>query len=268
MKKPSDRRDHMEEINMSAAPACSEALPEVRLEDDLVEEIPAAFRPVILRVRGELSSDLQPLVVQQPCFGHLWVDPDDGRCPESTTCDLATACKAVYNEVLHNEIKRPRKPQKRKAPNRGKYKGTSKYQRHGYFNMGRPVDKMVAVLVSDLGDPPVLPKNWVRAHFAEYEKQGKLLSSTTTSYHSFLVDGVTVCRFWTNAAGGALVDLSSTLADAAKEAGFDLQEVTPKSKKKLAPCTHRMFCGDVEDAKTLAKLIKTTYKLRKKRSKK
>ena len=112
--------------------------------------------------------------------------------------------------------------------------------------MGRPVDKALAHLLEGLGNPPILPKGWHHTQFDEhYSKLGRMLVSQTTSYTSVMVDGNVLLRFWTNAGGCALIDFDPAITGlfAAFKTHTRITEIPPGSKKKLAPCTHRVLLG-------------------------
>lgn len=147
---------------------------------------------------------------------------------------------------------------------RGKYKGTGKYTRHGYFDMGRPVDASIRRLMHELDYPEELPKNWSStAIAAKYPNGGVLLVARTASYHSIIVGSALVCRAWTNAAGYSLVDLSPLLVAKLKTLNVPVTPLPAKSKdaKKYHAFAGRYYMKSEEDAERLANWIKQSYKL-------
>jgi hypothetical protein len=270
---------------------------------DDVSEIPADFLPVIQRAHKEMGPKNAAKAEETGCFGFLWKD-EQGICEYSSDCDVSLYCQAVWDEVNEEVTEAPQKtskpvskpapakptpepkpPKAKKASSlatpvsqretkvlikpakRGKYKGTGQYVRHGYFDMGRPVDQLIRVLRVKLGEPPVLPKNWNWMKWEDdYQDLGKITMAQTSSYHTFLVDGKTVCRFWTNAAGSAIVDLSALLVARARVEKVLVDAVSPKMAKKLAPCVGRIRVKNDAEADRLAQWIRQGYNLSKPKS--
>jgi hypothetical protein len=173
--------------------------------------------------------------------------------------------------------KKGRKSKKKPAANRpfvtpkkGKYKGTGKYERHGYYDMGRPVDESIRRFVHELGYPFELPKNWSWAKLAvNFGDKGRVLLAKTTSYHAVIIDNRVVCRAWTNAAGYSIVDLSELLVAKLKTLKIPVEDIPKKSKdtKKYQSFEGRFYMKSVDDAERLAKWIKEAYKLGPKKKK-
>lgn len=273
--------------NVREVPQEEEQQPVVEEEEEL-PEVPIHYLPVI-DAQYALMGDLGDLARETHCFGHLWKDPE-GICPSAGECEISAHCQAVYEKVQNSDFgrlgKTPRKKRKKPAASltgeeqylsfmktgdrvldkadrtRFKWKGTSKYGRHGYVDMGRPVDQSVRRMVHELGYPPLLEKNWSRKAFAKkYSHLGRLVMGQTASYHVFMVDTQIVCRVWTAAAGHALVDLSELLVAKAKIVGEEVMPVPPRSHVKLHPCTGRMYCTDEDDAAKIANWIIDCYDL-------
>lgn len=226
--------------------------------------LPEQFLPVIDSVRQSVSAELSETIGNTECFGIYWRDAS-GVCPEYE-CILRERCSEVYEQVEAQEIKEfvpVRRTLSERPVEPPKAETAAKHERHGYSYQGRPVDEMVKTLVESLGSPPTLPKNWSPRHFqSKYKELGRLLVAQTASYHVFLIDGKIVCRFWTNAANYALVDLSSLLVSFAQQAGFETMDITEKSRMKLSPCIGRMYCEDPTIAYALAKWIRDAYLLK------
>lgn len=147
---------------------------------------------------------------------------------------------------------KPKKKRKRSEPSviRGKWRGTGKFNRLGYTASGRPVDEALKAFLDGLGQPPRLPTVWSPVDFAvKYGHLGRLLISQTASYTRVLIDGRTVCNFWTNAGGCALIDLAEELVNAAKRIpGMPIIDrlgagqwkgLSASTIKKAGSCTHR-----------------------------
>lgn len=150
---------------------------------------------------------------------------------------------------------------------RGKWKGTGKFARTGYVNQARPVDIALQRMLVVFEDPPVLPMNWNPTNFAtKWAPLGKLLTSRTSSYHAFLVNGVCVLRYWTNSANHALIDVVPELLDRVKNLPvLNLQPVSPGSLKKHRPCTYRFMLSATDKLEvfdTLADEVMKHFKLR------
>jgi hypothetical protein len=188
---------------------------------------------------------------------------------------LAQKAKDALREEVEDAKKRkldkskapPAAPAPPRTPPRGIHKGTGKYQRLGYTYQGRPVDEALAVVLDRLGRPPVLPKNWNPTNFFKnYASLGRLVISQTASYTAFLVDGVTVMRFWTNAGTHALVDMVTELTDQVKQIitkkkGVVIAQVPDGSKKKLKPCTFRLqMSGTTDEQKQQAEDLVVAFK--------
>jgi hypothetical protein len=248
----------------------------------LGKDVPVEFVPFILKVLPTLDPSLAKQVPGSSCFGHMWTD-EEGTCPEEE-CNLRAHCETLYNEVRFpqtvitpKKVAAPPTPVPAPTvgtpaaanrslaattPKRGKYKGTGKYERWGYHDLGRPVDQMIRMLVVALGEPKELPKNWSPVHFERgLYKDHRITIARTASYHTFLVDGKTALRFWTNAAGNAIVDLSAAMVIAVKQAGIDVMDISPAMQRKLAPCTGRIYCKDDKEAERLAAFIVDIYSI-------
>jgi hypothetical protein len=152
--------------------------------------------------------------------------------------------------------KAPAKPKKKRRKRsepsvaRGKWRGTGKFNRLGYTSSGRPVDEALKAFLDGLGQPPRLPTVWSPVDFVvKYGHLGRLLISQTASYTRVLIDGRTVCNFWTNAGGCALVDLAEELVNAAKRIpGMPIIDklghgqwkgLSQSSIKKAGTCSYR-----------------------------
>lgn len=188
----------------------------------------------------------------QECFGHLWRDAS-GICPE-VNCAVRSYCRSVWEEV--SSLK------ENKKIGRGKYRGSNKYNRHGYVSLGRDVDVYVRLLTHLLGYPASLPKNWTRLNFnKKYSHLGNMLVAPTVNYHLFIYEGTTICRFWTNAVRVVLVDLSQELISQIKlvDPSREIIPIPASSVRKLAPCTGRTYCNSEADVEQLASWINQLY---------
>lgn len=230
----------------------------------MTQLLPETILPIIDNLKSLETQQVCDLITQTECFGILWKD-DAGVCPEME-CTLRSRCQTVHEAAQEaQKDKYDPIPMRKSTLSERVAEPVSedkKHERVGYAYQGRPVDEMVRVLVESLGSPTTLPKNWSPRHFqSKYKDLGRLLVSQTASYHVFLVDGVIVCRFWTNAANLALVDLSSHLLSYAQRNGVDTFDVPKNSVTKLHPCTGRIYCKDTIIAEALAKWIKDAYRL-------
>lgn len=279
------------------------------LEDEPEDNIAPHFLPIIQRMCEHMNPDLAELAKGTECFGHLWED-SEGICPEAQDCLVATYCKAVFMEAAKTEsstqehyappevddeeeepeeeievpsiaqpgaLKPVEKNRRKKKPKtkpiqRGVYKDTPKYERHGYFDMGRPVDQSIRRFVHELNYPFELPKTWSRRTMLDnWGDQGKVLLAKTASYHTIFVDGNAAVRVWTSAAGYAIVDLSHILVAKYRSLGMPVAQIPPKSRntKKFAEFGGRTHIKNEEDAVRIANILKETYKIpKRKRSKK
>lgn len=162
--------------------------------------------------------------------------------------------------------KRPRK--KMHEIQRGRWKGTGKFKRLGYQPLNRPVDQALAVFLDALGQPKRLPTVWSPNDYAiKFGHLGRLVVSQTASYTSVIADGATVCRFWVNAGGCALIDIVDDLVNVVKTIpGITLVEPVPAgSAKKHSPCTHRFELAfgagtPIAVLQTLANYIRMAYR--------
>lgn len=151
---------------------------------------------------------------------------------------------------------------------RGRWKGTGKFQRLGYQPLNRPVDHALATFLNALGQPARLPTKWSPIDFAvKFGQLGRIVLSQTASYTSVIVDGSTVCRFWVNAGGCAIIDIVDDLVKAVKTIPgvMNVAPVSPGSAKKLSPCTHRFelaFGAGTPNSvlQTLANYIRMAYR--------
>jgi hypothetical protein len=263
-------------------------------ESEPVEEPtrPIEYDEVIKRVTMGMDSGMVATMNETACFGWMWREtsnPDEPSCPVAAECDLAEACETVWELVQQRlEETKGRRPQaeilptttdpieplpdqeskpkkRRRKVKRHKWVDAGKYDRVGYQDAERPVDKAVVRLTEVLGNPPVLPSNWNPVHFNEkYATMGSFLCSKTASYHSFLLNGVTILRFWTNAANCALVDfVPDLLSEVRKLPNLKVQEVLAGSRKKLRPCTHRVLipANNLGAVEAIGLIVKNHWKL-------
>lgn len=181
------------------------------------------------------------------------------------------APKAKAKKVKAKPKKLVHKPRPKRAVNeivRGRWKGTGKFQRLGYQPLNRPVDHALATFLDALGQPARLPTQWSPTDFSlKFGHLGRIVLSQTASYTSIIVDGATVCRFWVNAGGCALIDINDVLVKAVKVIPGvpTVIPVSPGSAKKLAPCTHRFelaFGAGTPSGilETLANYIRMAYR--------
>ena len=269
---------------MSDMKTSAQEIPEEEEVEEEVLEVPIHYLPIIDdQYKG--MEEFESLARETHCFGHLWQD-HAGVCPSQYDCVIADHCKTVYERVQNSEFgrlgKKPKKKHKKEPHLTGaehylalmgeveleaqrthhRWEGTNKYTRHGYHDLGRPVDISVRRLVHELGYPPLLEKNWSRKAFdKKYGHLGRIVMSQTTSYHLILVESDIVCRVWTNAAGFALTDISSLLLAKAEMENKETIQVRPKSFFKIRPCAGRIYIQDEEDAAKLASWIISIYKL-------
>jgi hypothetical protein len=224
------------------------------------------FQPYIDDIRSRVDEVTVKAIDSIDCFAVLWHD-ETGICPE-IGCVLRNQCQKTYERAVkgcfENDFKPSLTPIKEKpyvptvpAPILRKHK---KHEKKGYTSEGRQTDILVQTLLYSLGNPPELPVNWSYKKYKEkHNELGILTISPTTSFHSFLVDGTIICRFWTNASNLSLVDLSSSLISKVQESGFSTVPVPPNSYKKIKPCTGRWYCETQDQAILLSNWIKEVY---------
>jgi hypothetical protein len=229
-------------------------------------------------IRLERRAEWRELIQETPCFAKLWRDPDTDEYCEHVDCDLRQLCQGAWTSVVggleadekpptepwsprskRKKVGRPRKESK--VVKRAKWKGTGKYNRHGYQDMGRPVDLFARALWEFLGQPESLPDSWQYPVSKDREQRdaapkifikeygGGLYVTRRASYHQYLFEGKHLMRFWVNAGGGGWLDCSALLARAlAKSGKIDLVR-SPESgyKTKFRFYPHRMFVGRERD---------------------
>lgn len=228
-----------------------------------MSDIPEIFLPLIKEKCTQVEGKISILINKQPCFGHLWED-ENGICPEFE-CVLREHCKEVYEKAkkLHKEeINKPINTTIVKLFNKeiDLTKKRKKHERLGYLFKGTIADVLAHEFILSLGDPATLPYNWSKYNYNEnYGHLGRLLVSKTASFHAVLIEGIIVCRFWTNAKSIALVDVSQELEDLARSHGVEIVVVSEKSKSKINPCVSRIHCTSVNRARQIATWIKTAY---------
>jgi hypothetical protein len=192
------------------------------------------------------------LVDQTPCYGSLWQD-DNGTCPE-LECAIRKPCQEVFESVQVNERIEQLEERHPEA-----IVVNTKYKKAQYTPLNRPVDLIVSSFKAGLGNPEYLPIDWSYHQLRRGDFEGRLHLAATVNYHLVLIDGLIVCRLWTNAANCALVDLSQNMEKAVTKVGFSIIPISDKILKKIRPCTGRIYCYDSSSAENIAKLILSIY---------
>ena len=254
------------------------------------------FVPAVRLLQRSLTSARVQAIEEQKCFGWMWED-ETGVCPEdgedgNDLCALRESCQATWNSVQTRRVSRTKKSNGTTAPKigavqklrdlgvtRSKWQGTGKFERKGYEPQDRPVDEMVAAFMAALDHPYELPRIFNAANFKEkYGKYGSCMVAKTASYHSLYHKGVLVARFWTNAAGAAIIDiipevvppmLKASNSQGNNEQGLRVltkpERVRPKMVKKTKPCSHRIKVRSVAAAAEAAKVFKRKFRWQKKK---
>jgi hypothetical protein len=189
------------------------------------------------------------------------------RPEDSTEVGLDDFAKVQRHgrQLQTKKKKRPKKRSRRKRPGPPK-------ARVPYLDTGRPVDKFMKVIFQDVGEPPALPESWkyptassrVQREIAAnwfVEQYGKgLVVNRRASCWTFFYNGMHVCRMWTNAASGALVDCNPWMvAWIQKNHGWEVRKVPVKDKKHTFEFfTGRFRINTVEMAKTVAAALLQT----------
>lgn len=214
------------------------------------KDIPISMIPLIQEEMEKMEDKLLPVVYDTPCFGILWED-ESGVCPEND-CVLRKNCSNIFNSQKAWELDIVASESTKIKPN--------KYERNEYASLGRSVDELIRIFVHTLGYPKELPKRWSYHKLARGEYKERVLMSKMASYHSLIVDQEMVCRFWTNAASYAIVDVSSKLATLLIEKKYNISKIPEKSLIKSKPCQYRIYCLSEDDAALIANYIKELYK--------
>lgn len=210
--------------------------------------------------------EIEELRKKHDCFAVRWTD-ESGICEYAGTCAAAKKCAATWREamLLHTPLE-PRKlvrpsmrlavlptrvqpavapPPAAPAPapkRRKRAKATSTVRQL------RPVDRAAERFLNGLGTPDALPAHWRHETLEqEHKRRGRMVISRTASFVSVLIDGVMRLRFWTNAAGRALVDVVDELVPAMLAVTGAVEEIPEGSKKKSRPCTYRITLVFVDD---------------------
>ena len=219
---------------------------------------------------------------ETPCFAWLWRD-DSGECPE-TACALRPFCQQTWNqaqvaaipqkevETISEIFSKPidSKPRSRvlKAPapkRRGRYKNSSKYDRTGYKDESRPVDRYSEVFFKALGNPSIVSGPYTVAGDVRHT----IAVKQTKSYHAFIHNGVVHARMWMNTPKRATVDLVAELVTPVVNAlqklksGEDYHKPTkiPEgSWLKVRPCTYRVALLSEEAAEVAGNAIRKALK--------
>lgn len=141
-----------------------------------------------------------------------------------------------------------------------------------YLDTGRPVDGFLKAIFKDVGEPPALPETWkyptassrvqreIAANWFVEQYGNGLLINRRASCWTYFYNGLQVCRLWTNAASGALVDCNPWMvAWIQKNHGWEVRKVPVKDKKHTFEFfTGRFRIDSVEMAKTVAAALLQT----------
>lgn len=245
------------------------------------------FVDFITTFQESLSPDEADDVRDQKCFGWLWEDefvvcPEDGK--NGNLCPLRESCKSIWNKVQIERVARAKpKPEfgirygeekKKRALKieRNKNKDNSRYDRLGYQNWNRPVDRLVDVFVQALGNPPVLPRIFNSVNFqTKYGYLGACAITQTANYHGVYHHGILVARFWTITGRTALVDVvpevvpsllrASSISDGDFGGRFltKPKKISAKTLKKTKPCTHRVKVRSEEASSEVARILRRKF---------
>lgn len=236
---------------------------------------------MVEKLQPGMAPHLRRALDDTPCFGWMWVDEDDGStCPEED-CALRSYCRHVWQmdrvrvgqETRRSQHTSATAPKQSKSV-RGKWKGTGKYARRGYQDLGRPVDRLVKAWKKGLGNPPHLPPVWSPVNFqSKFGHLGRVVMSATTSYHALLYDGVIIARLWNNAATRAIVDVVPELVTPLR--GYAESVVRPREGKppieapvpcseklypKVRPCTYRVTVHTEEAVAGVTRVIRHRFR--------
>ncbi len=238
-------------------------------------------------VKMMMPSSYRPYVDQTSCFAWLWKD-EHGEC-DQYDCHLRTYCqqawqlvqleKSGYQQTSPLQVQNvadyaeTRALSKNGTRKRRKHKGTDLYKRRGYVPTGREVDNLLGIFVKALGpnvvvvDPVSSGVKWSKAQSAV----GQVVIKLTTSYHAVIVNGIIVCRLWTNTPSRVNVDIAPELVGLVvqmyQQLGggvfgikYDTPEPIPSGLlKKLKPCTHRFYIKRPELMSELARVLRYKY---------
>jgi hypothetical protein len=256
------------------------------------------FRAEIARVKDlQKDKEWRSLIENTPCFARMWQDEIGDYCDEPD-CDLRKMCESTWERVcggledgeeppkvrwqpepVRKKVGRPRGATK-KITKIGKWKNSTKYNRVGYQDIGRPIDKFAASLYFCFSDPSLLPDDWKYPAISKNISNRRDLAVEEfcrefgsgvwvikrASYHKYIVDGKHLMRLWVDAGGGGWLDLNRILANALLKMGNTDLVKSPikgyKTKYRFFP--YRIYIGrdrDIELVKAaLAKILKGLVK--------
>jgi len=244
----------------------------------------ATIVPIANLLKRSMSLGAQKAADQQPCYIVSW-RIDSESCPE-TACLLRDSCQQGW-QVWQTERAasvRPPPQDPSKVPRaiaeappkkiRGKYRGTTKYEREGYQPGQRFCDELLSEFLTQLPPLPVLPKKWARVHVDQLRPLGRAQMSSTVSFHGIYVDMILHVRVWTTSAYLLAVDLvpdimvaTTRLAERLGKAADGTPHLTrpvptpERSWAKHRPCTHTIRIRTRAGAQAFAHLVKTELKL-------
>ncbi len=239
-----------------------------------------SYQNAVARMKKIMPSTHKPHVEITPCFAWMWVD--DGLECDQTECGLRSYCRQAWQmaqidkassvrdfnasdayrrDLSGKSPNRKLKPKKRSI--RHKHKGTSKYSRREYVNLGRRVDDLATSLRDSLGAFYEVPKGWSRSDSIVE----KVALKITKSYHALIIKGVVVARMWTDTPNRATIDVVpelvsslGALSRSAKEGHMSEPERIPETCwAKTKPCTHRVSVFTEHIVNAIADTIKDRF---------
>jgi len=220
------------------------------------------------------------------CFGWLWID--DGIVCDQVDCGLRSYCKQTwqlaqvakaesvsfekeltYTEIYKKDLVSKTHSKKKNSVNRGKYKNSPLYNRKGYCDQGRLVDRLVTRFKETIGTYETPPSDWRPAK----KTVGKVAIKATASYHSLIVNGVIVARIWTDSSKVATIDIVpelvtsmvhlvksiKSLNDSQKDSINMPTKIPDTCLNKTRPCTHRVSVTTESSIVKVANTIKYRF---------
>lgn len=134
-----------------------------------------------------------------------------------------------------------------------------KYLRTGYIPGDRQADAIVSAMTDLFPGEGIMPSRWrwdSQDKFLEkYASLGRLLWAKTASYHLLMLNGLHICRVWTDSANTCVLDVNDNLARSLS----DVEDIPESCDRKCKPFSKRTRLYSVDQAKTFMELVSKTY---------
>lgn len=237
-------------------------------EDSAHWRADAKHRPVVERLKKSLAQHLHDVIDSTECFSHAYFAEELGGVCEFQDCPIRSYCKqswqlsqiqtsqnAPTTEAFKRGIGSKSRARKLKVQrtNRGKYKDSTKFDRLGYVDQGRPVDQICSAFVRGIGEYQDAKRGWSSS---DRHRDGVFLKRTA-SYHALIIGGAIVARLWTDTPRKGKIDVVAETVAHVREAAphIEVTRIPDGSWQKTKPCTFRAVVTDPSDAETVASTV-------------